>query len=113
MDKVKRYKTLVKDLVKRHSDFKETNRTESDVQLVIDDKRGHYYLMDVGWDGMERIHSCLLHLDVKMDGKIWVQKDFTERGIATDLMEADVPKHDIVLGFHSPFKRKYTDFAQA
>jgi hypothetical protein len=30
-----------------------------------------------------------------------------------NLLEAGVPKSDIVLAFHSPSKRKFTDFALA
>jgi len=113
MDKIKKRKQLVKEISSKYADFKELNRTESEIQMVFDAQRGHYYLMDIGWQDMERIHSCLLHLDVKADGKIWVQKDFTEQGIVTVLLEEKVPKQDIVLGFHSPFKRTYTDFAKA
>jgi hypothetical protein len=34
-----------------------------------------------------------------IDNKIWIQQDETEDGIASDLLEAGVPKEDIVLGF--------------
>lgn len=52
----------------------------------------------------------IITIDIK-DGKIWVQHNGTERGIAQDLLELGVPKQDIVLAFHSPTRRKYTDFA--
>jgi hypothetical protein len=51
-----------------------------------------------------------IRLSIK-DGKIWIQHDGTEGGIANDLVDHGVPKHDIVLGFHAPFKRQFTDFA--
>ena len=54
--------------------------------------------------------GCILHIDI-IDGKIWIQHDGTEGGIALDLIDHGVPKQDIVLGFHSPFKRQFTDFA--
>ena len=31
--------------------------------------------------------------------------------MAQELVEAGVPKQDIVLAFHAPYKRKFTDFA--
>jgi hypothetical protein len=37
----------------------------------------------------------------------------TEVGIANELIEAGVPKEDIVLAFHHPEERKYTEFAAA
>ncbi len=113
MDKVEKYRQIVKNAILQHSDFQDDNREESEAQLVFDDERGHYYLMDIGWDDMERIHTCLLHLDVKKDGKVWIHKDFVEAGIATELMDAGIPKKDIVLAFHAPFKRPFTEFAVA
>jgi hypothetical protein len=47
------------------------------------------------------------------DGKFWVEEDWTEEGIATALLTAGVPKEDIVLAFHEPKMRQYTDFAVA
>lgn len=106
------YKTIIKNAIKKHADYPIEKMDEYDKQLVFDDERQHYYLMEIGWQNMERIHVCLLHLDIK-NGKIWIQKDFTEDGIATDLMEAGISKQDIVLAFHAPYKRPYTEFAVA
>ena len=50
------------------------------------------------------------HVDI-IDGKIWVQHDGTEDVIADQLVEKGVPKQDIVLAYHAPNVRKYTDFA--
>ena len=61
---------------------------------------------------MRRIHTCLLHIDIK-DGKIWIQKDFTEKGIAIDFLETGIGRDEIVLGFQAPFKRPFTEFAAA
>lgn len=112
MDKIKKYQLLIKNSIKKHAAYKENDYEEFETQIAFDDENGHYYLMYVGWQNMKRIHSCLLHLDLKKE-KIWIQKDFTEDGIAVDLLEAGVPKKDIVLAFHAPYKRKYTDFAIA
>lgn len=45
------------------------------------------------------------------DGKIWLQHNSTENDIAEELVEMGVPKTDIVIGFHSPFKRQFTEYA--
>jgi hypothetical protein len=50
------------------------------------------------------------HLD-SVAGKIWIQQDGTEVGIANQLVELGVPKSDIVLGFNPPMMREYTEFA--
>ncbi|WP_229424134.1 XisI protein [Moorena producens] len=69
-----------------------------------------YLLLHTGWKDNRRTHGCSLHLDIK-NGKIWIQHDGTEIGIATQLLELGVPAEDIVLGFHSPNMRQYTEFA--
>lgn len=48
-----------------------------------------------------------------INDKIWILRDGTEEGIATDLEQAGVPKQQIVLGFHPPAIRPYTEYAVA
>ncbi len=81
-------------------------------ETIFDPTHDRYLVMTVGWDGAQRIHHCLIHLDV-LDGKIWVQRDSTEHGIATDLAAAGIPKDHIVLAFQPPELRPYTDYAAA
>ncbi len=50
-------------------------------------------------------------MDIKQ-GKIWIQHNGTEIGIADELVKLGVSKEDIVLGFQAPYKRKYTGFAE-
>ncbi|MBC7527271.1 MAG: XisI protein [Chthonomonadaceae bacterium] len=80
------------------------------VERIYQDETGHYELMLIGWEGWRRIHGCILHIDL-IDGKIWIQQDGTEYGIAADFLEAGVTKEEIVLGFQPPGKRPYTGFA--
>ncbi len=56
--------------------------------------------------------GCLLHLYI-VNGKIWIQRDGTEDGVALELEEAGVPREDIVLAWHPPHLRPYTDYAAA
>jgi hypothetical protein len=51
-----------------------------------------------------------VHVDL-MDGKYWIQRDGTERGIARDLEDAGISKVRIVLAFRAPEVRKYTEYA--
>ena len=81
-------------------------------EVLVDRERRRYALIDVGWQGVERVHGALVHVDV-IDGRFWIQYDGTEDGIATQLVEAGVPRDRIVLGFKHPDMRKYTDFAAA
>jgi hypothetical protein len=81
-------------------------------KVVFDRVHDSYLVMDVGWNGYERIHDALIHVEV-LDGKLWIQFDGTEDGIAGELVEAGVPRDRIVLGFKPPDVRPYTDFAAA
>lgn len=83
---------------------------ELQLQTVFDRGQDHYLLMVLGWEGIRREHGCLVHVDL-VDGKFWVQRDGTERGIAQDLLDAGVPKSRIVLAFRSLRKRQLTDFS--
>lgn len=64
-------------------------------------------MFHVGWCGEKRVFGCVIHVEVR-SGKIWIQRDGTEVGIANELIEAGVPKSDIVLGYRSPYMRKFT-----
>ncbi|MEM1170541.1 MAG: element excision factor XisI family protein [Cyanobacteria bacterium P01_H01_bin.35] len=44
-----------------------------------------------------------------INGKLCIEEDLTEYGIATDFVAAGVLKEDIVLAFHEPTMEKYTD----
>ncbi|MFN0111783.1 MAG: element excision factor XisI family protein [Blastocatellia bacterium] len=47
------------------------------------------------------------------DGKFLIEEDWTEGGIATELVGAGVPKENIVLAFNEPEMRASTEFAVA
>jgi XisI protein len=109
MGRVTHFGRLIQDILQEYGNCK-PSYGEVEVETIIDHDQGHYQLMTVGWDGQRRIHGCLLHVDIK-NGKIWIQHDGTEEGIANRLVAGGMPKSDIVLAFHSPFKRRFTEFA--
>jgi hypothetical protein len=109
MADVAHYRQLVQELLQGYSNLKANNEAV-EAEAIFDPQRDRYQLVHVGWSNKRRVYGCVLHLDIK-DGKIWIQHDGTEGGIANELVDRGVPKHDIVLGFHSPFKRQFTDFA--
>ena len=43
-------------------------------------------------------------------GKTWFQPNRTETDIAEAFVEMGVPKEDIVLGLHPPYKHPYTGY---
>ncbi|MGK7889460.1 MAG: XisI protein [Leptolyngbyaceae cyanobacterium] len=109
MADVDQYRQLVQTLLEEYSNIRSYNE-EVEAEAIFDLKRDRYQVVHVGWSNKHRVYGCILHLDIK-DGKIWIQHDGTEGGIANELVAHGVPKQDIVLGFQSPFKRQFTDFA--
>lgn len=79
--------------------------------VSFDDEHGNYVLLQVGWRGDEYFQGSIIHIQL-IDGKMWIQYDGTEYGVANDLVDAGVPKTDIVLGFRHPSVRQYTGFAE-
>jgi hypothetical protein len=79
---------------------------------IIDRKSDNYLLMVVGWENTKRVHGCLVHLGI-VEGKIWIQRDGTEEGMATELERFGVEKCEIVLGFHHPDLRQHTEYSIA
>lgn len=105
------YRELVEKVIQQHAREKHEKDTNK-LQVVFDEERDSYLLLYVGWRNEERIYGCTIQIDI-LDGKIWIQQDFTEEGIANQLVELRVPKTDIVLGFRSPYVRQFTGFAVA
>lgn len=79
---------------------------------IFDRGRSRFILVTLGWENEERVHYPLIHIDI-IDGKLWIQTDNTEHGVAPELVEAGIPKSHIVLAFRPPEVRQYTDYAVA
>jgi hypothetical protein len=60
----------------------------------------------------DRINGITTYVRIR-DSKFWIEEDWTEEGIANELINAGVPKEDIVLAFHNPKMRSHTEFAVA
>lgn len=103
------YVAIIKRMLSGYADIKPAVG-DIDVEMICDDERGHYELMQCGWIGMRRIHGSVIHIDIKGD-KVWIQHDGTNERIADRLVAEGIPKDHIVLGFHAPYKRPLTDFA--
>ena len=63
-------------------------------------------------DRICEIYNCFIHLDIK-DGKIWIQRNQTDRSFADELVQMGIAKEEIVLGVQPPYAREYTGFGVA
>lgn len=98
------------DLVKRIIGEYCLKPSYGEVEVIADEAQGHYELAYAGWDGYRRIHGTVIHIDIR-GGKIWIQHDGTEQGVANDFLAAGVPPEHIVLAFRHPSRRNLTEFA--
>jgi XisI protein len=103
------YPDIVKRIIRGHAAC-EPSVGDIRVEVVFDDAPGHYDLMYAGWNGKHRVHGSVIHVDVH-EGKVWIEHDGTEGGVALELVDAGVPREHIVLAFHHPSRRALTDFA--
>ena len=85
---IEQYRQYIQDLLSERAKraSRQPNVREYEVQTIFDRERDHYQLLYVGWRGNKRDFGCILHLDIKQ-GKIWIQHDGTEIGIANQLVE--------------------------
>jgi XisI protein len=113
MDREVNYRELIKRGMLEYRDISNQGRKDNiEAMCAFDDQAGQYLLVRVGWDGKRRFRQIVLHVRLH-GGKIWIETDDTEDGFATALLKAGVPNSDIVLAFHPPHLRQYTDFAVA
>lgn len=111
MDQVTRYRSIVKRILAEHAE-QAPSHGKIETLPLFDDSHDNYAVLDLGWDRMGRVHAVILHVRLK-NGKIWIEQDGTEEGVANKLLDAGIPKEDIVLGFYRPDRRKNTQFAVA
>lgn len=109
------YRDALEHVLNEWADFLNTGLrpdTGAVCEVVFDRQRDRYLLVEAGWEKGYRIHGTLIHVDI-IDGKLWIQHDGTEEGIAPELVSAGVPKSRIVLAFRPPEMRQLTEFAVA
>lgn len=114
MDNVEQYRSIVKGILGEYAQTRiPVNNPEPGYQLIFDSERDSYMLYRTGWkEELKRIHFCVFHIDIK-DDKVWVQEDATDFDLVGELEAQGIPKEDIVLAFHAPYKRPFTGYAVA
>ena len=111
MEKIEHYRTCIETLLERESHYKSQGE-DVESQLFFDPVRHHYQVMRVGWQGLNRVYHTMMHFDIRED-KIWIQQNTTDLDVGEALVEMGVPKEDIVLGLHPPYKRPYTGYGDS
>lgn len=113
MDKLTEYSKLIKRILTEYVELSNRHpNPDIETFLILDEAKAHYIWMNLGWQSSDRVSGMTVYVRIR-NGKFWIEEDWTEDGIANDLVRAGVPKEDIVLAFHEPKIRQYTDFAVA
>jgi XisI protein len=114
MDSLDQYRSIIKNTLSEYARTRiPVNNPDPGYQLIFDVERDSYLLYRTGWkDELKRIHFCVFHIDIR-NNKVWVQEDATDYDLVGVLEEQGIPKEDIVLAFHAPYKRPFTGYAVA
>ena len=109
MDTLNNYRKIITQVL---SEYAKLPYAYGDLErrFIISEDHNSYLLLTLGWQQDQRVHGCLIQLEIK-NNKIWIQRDGTEDGITDELVVAGIPKKYIVLAFHPPEVRQYTEFS--
>jgi len=116
MDKLEYYRSTIKKILTEYYEMAlkgslMIDELDADHYLAFDEERDQYLWLRSGWDDTERIGHIVMYFRIN-NGKIWVEEDGTDLFVVDDLLEAEIPESDIVLGFHHPSQRALTVFAR-
>jgi ketopantoate reductase len=111
MEPVEQYRQIIREVIQSYAQYRPA-RGDVQIEAIFDEATGHYELIYAGWNGPYRIHGSVLHVDIR-EGKVWIQHDGTESGIAEELVRAGIPPERIVLAFKPVDIRPHTAFAVA
>ncbi|MFN5872477.1 MAG: XisI protein [Aphanizomenon sp.] len=106
MDKIIKYRELIKKIL---TEYDQLVHQSPDYDSETHD---HYLWLTVDWQEDKRLKSTHIHVRIK-NNKIYIEEEWTQEGITTELLREGVPKEDIVSAFHDPETRKFTEFAVA
>ena len=110
MEKLEKNKKIVLSLLEETTAlFPQDSYFE--VMKIVDNKSGQFLIYTDGWDKTWRDYGCFFHIQVKPNGTVYLHHDGTDLELAESLIAKGIPKSEIVLAFHAPYKREMTEFA--
>lgn len=113
MDKIKKYQDLIINYLNEYAQtIKPTNLKEVENRVIADRESNSFQLVRIGWNGKQHVFNVVLHFDI-INGKVWLQRNNTEREVVDTLIAQGMEREDIVLGFQPPFARGFLGFAAA
>lgn len=98
LTKTESYRHILQQIVAQHACMVAPTAQIEYVQNC-DLRHDSYLLLRLGFDRVGRAHHVLFHLRLK-NGKVLIEADGIEYGIARDLIEAGVAPEDIVFNMY-------------
>ena len=111
MDRVNKYRSILQRLITQQAEYPPSHG-KIETLPIADLRLDNYLLVGVGWDNTGRVHAPIFHARLR-EGKVWIEWDGVEPSLTEALVEAGIPKQDIVLGFYRPEFRSMTEYAVA
>ncbi|MFN0122105.1 MAG: element excision factor XisI family protein [Blastocatellia bacterium] len=100
LNKMDSYRQILRQVVEYHASLKPGNR-KIDSIAVCDPRNDNYLMMDIGYDHLGRVDEVIIHLRLREDGRVLIEYDGIEYGIARDLIKAGIPPEDILLNMYA------------
>ena len=100
LNKLDRHRHLLRQVIGQHAAMKLGDR-QLESLAICDPNNDNYLLMDVGYDQAGRADDVIIHLRLRADGKVLIEYDGIEYGIARDLIEAGIAPEDILFNMYA------------
>jgi len=108
------YRSTIKKILNDFVKLVLSSSPASDVDTlgIFDEANDLYMVYRVGWQKNYRVSDVSICLRI-IDGKIWLEEDWTQEEVAQQLFDAGIPKEYVCFGFHEPFLREPSTTAVA
>lgn len=112
MDRIKKYRTVIKEFLLGETTKKPSNAPKLERHLIIDQAENQFLLLTMGWYEEGYKHYAVFHLEIK-DAKIWLHQNSTDIDIGEYFVKKGIAKSEMILGFLEPFERELSEYAVA
>ncbi len=92
-----KYQEIIKQVIMKYARLRPSH---GDIRLdvVFDQDRNRYALMQTGWDQGRRVRGNLIYITLQ-DDKVYIEYDGIEHGITQDLISRGIDEENIILAF--------------
>ncbi len=106
---IQQLREIIQKTLKEYASIPSINSTSQD-RLIFDTNADSYQWLSMGWNGMQRIFNVIIHIEIRQN-LVWIERNNSSIEIGEILVEQGVPRNQIVLAFHAPYKRGLHGYA--